>query len=164
MSLEGKDFPSGRYIPDPYRPVVPPAGQALAVRAEHYAGYPAGMSGQRLHFLARPSVPHFDALLQGGRHASAVRTERHGRHDACPILEVEDFVTGDNVPHLHELVVPAAGQALPVRAEREAVDERLVAPERYHELASGNFPHFDRRVALTLAVTGCQRISVVTEC
>src|SRR5262249_32604357 len=68
--------------------------------------------------------------------------------DACDTfavpLEGKEFLAGGSIPHLHRLVVAAAGQAFVVSAETDSVDAGRVPLEGKQFRAGGGVPHLHR--------------------
>src|SRR5262245_35090461 len=129
-------------VPSPHRVVTASAGgDPLTVWAETEALVPHGMSSQRENLLTGFCVPDLEPCAPiGCDNPPAIWTETYSP-DLTPVpLELECFLAGLNVPHVH--TYSTRNQVSAVRGEAHCVDLTRVSHESMNFFPRLHIPHF----------------------
>src|SRR5262249_1700531 len=142
VAAQRVQFLLGRYVPEPYGPVLAGPGKDAAVGAERHAPEGLGASAEGVDLLVVGVVPDRDRPVAARRGEQAIAAVSHPGERPNPRRDIEGFeeVTGLNFPELDGPVVARRGETRAVGAERQIPGVAFVAGQWAYPHSGGEAP------------------------
>ena len=120
MVHQARRLLAARHIPEPYRAIKRPRGEARPVRAERHRSDRNAITFQTRCLLPARRSQSRTVVARG--EARPVRAERHRQDPTAMTLQACRLLAACHVPQPHRGFIRARGEARPVRAERHRQD------------------------------------------
>ena len=140
VALEGSQGLAAADIPEADAAIMRTADQQPVVRCECEAFDFTAMPEQGADDLAAAGIPQTDHPIAAARQQRAVGAKGQPGNPGGILMQAVQELATREIPHADGAVAAAAGQALPIGAERQGQELAGMALERVQALAAGCGP------------------------